>query len=307
MKKLSNSIVIIILLFVCLVLPIKTQAIGQISKPIVIKDALRGQDYQEEIVIFNTEKTDLKIGLSAEGQIKDWVKFYNLSDAKNTISEIDLNAGSNLKVNAVIHIPEAQPNGEYRGLISATSKPDTAASTTESQAILSQKIDRPVTITVSDKEILKFDASVIPKDYDLAKDEPLSIRIIYDNQGNIDISPQLQLKVKKDDQIIYNVIYPYPDNTALVKPNSRYEISPITIQTIGYAKGEYLAEFNFLIDNESRLYKKFAFSSGLYDENNEKNNSLGGLSLNIRTILFVGLLLVLAGAVISIRKYFKLK
>lgn len=305
MKKLLNKfITTAILLSFCLALPLGVLAIGQISKPIVIKDALRGQNYQEEIVVFNTEKKNVKIALGAEGAIKDWVKFYNLNDGKNPVSEIDIKAGANLKVNAVIHIPEAQPNGEYKGAISALSKPDTTASTTESQALLSQKIDRPVTITVNDNQILKFDASVIPKDYDLAKDEALSIRVIYDNQGNIDVSPQIQVKIKKDGEtIIYNVIYPYPENTAPVKPNSRYEIPATTIQTTGYGKGKYMAEFNFLINNESKLYKKFTFSSGVYD----RNQIFGWLGFDIRIILSAVLLLILAGAVVSTRKYFNIK
>ncbi len=305
MKKLLNKFIsIIAILTFCLALPIEVLAIGQISKPIVIKDALRGQNYQEEIVVFNTEKTDLKIGLSAEGQIKDWVKFYKLGDAKNAISEININAGANLKVNAVIHISDSAPNGEYKGFISAASKPTTTATTTESQALLSQKIARPVTITVSDKEILKFDASVIPKDYDLVKDEALSIRIIYDNQGNIDIGPQMQVKIKKDEQVIYNVIYPYPEGVAPVKPNSRYEIQPVAIQTIGYEKGKYLAEFNFLINNESKLYKKFAFSSGVY---NKSDRIFGWLGFDIRIILLAVLALTAIGAIITVRKYFNIK
>lgn len=309
MKKLANSIIIMILLTFCLALPIKIQAIGQISKPIVIKDALRGQKYQEEIVVFNTEKSNLKISLSAEGAIKDWVKFYKLEDAKNAVSEVEIKAGSNLKVNAIIQVSSSAPNGEYKGLISATSKPNTTASTTDSQVFLSQKIDRPVAITVSDNQILKFDVSVIPKDYDLAKDEPLSIRIIYDNQGNIDISPQMQMKIKKDDQTISNVIYPYPENTDPVKPNQRYEINPIILQTAGYAPGQYTAEFNFLINNESKLAKKFSFSSGIYD-----NIKVLGIfkSFNMANLFsfpaLTGLTIIIGiMAVISTIKYLKLK
>lgn len=309
MKKLLNFL-ILILLGSSLILPIKAQAIGQISKPIIIKDALRGQSYQEEMVIFNTEKIDLKLGLSAEGDIKDWVKFYNLGDQKNAVSEVSMKAGSNLKVNAVFSISESAPNGEYKGLISAFSKPDSAASSTDSQVVLSQKIDRPVTITVSDNQIIKFDVSVIPSNYDLAKDEPLSVRIIYDNQGNIDINPQVQVKIKKDDQIIYNVIYPYPESAIAVTPNSRQEIDAIILQTIGYVKGQYLVEFDFLIDNESKLHKQFAFSSGVY---NDGVKVLGIFtSFNSNKILnfpvLIGLTLIAAvAALLSSRKYLKVK
>lgn len=312
MKKTTN-IIVIILLALAAILPARTDAIGQISKPIVIKDALRGQDYQEEMVIFNTEKRKLKIGLSAEGDIKDWVEFYNLSDQENPITEIEMEPGSNLKVNAVIKISDSAPNGEYKGSLSATSKPDDVPSSDESQVMLSQKIDRPVSITVSDNQIIKFDASVIPNSYDLAKDEPLSIRVIYDNQGNIDISPQIQVKIKKDGEeniAIYNVIYPYPENTKAVIPNSRQENDLFIIQTTGLAKGKYLAEFDFLINNEVKLHKQFAFSSGVY-KNGVKvlgifksfnDNNFFNLPVLIGLAIVAGI-----AALLSTRKYFKVK
>jgi hypothetical protein len=309
MKKFLKFITLILLIS-SLILPFKSQAIGQISKPIIIKDALRGQSYQEEMVIFNTEKIDLKLGLSAEGDIKDWVKFYNLSDQKNSISEVSMKAGSNLKVKVVFNISESAPNGEYKGLISAFSKPDSAASSTDSQVVLSQKIDRPVTITVSDNQIIKFDVSVIPSNYDLAKDEELSVRIIYDNQGNIDINPQIQVKIKKDEQIVYNVIYPYPENTNAITPNSRQEIEAIILQTIGYAKGQYLAEFDFLINNESKLHKQFVFSSGIYNDEVKVLGIFTSFNSNklLNLPILIGLtLLAAAAALLSSRKYLKVK
>lgn len=310
-KLLKKNIAVglsIILLFSALA-PLKTQAIGQISKPIVIKDALRGNSYQEEIVVFNTESVDLKIGLSAEGDIKNWVEFYKLDDKENSISEVEIKAKNNLKINAVIRISESAPNGEYKGLISATSKPDALASSTDSQVVMAQKIDRPVTITVSDNQLIKFNVSVIPNSYDLAKDEPLSVRIIYDNQGNIDINPQIQVKIKKDGQTIHNVIYPYPENTNAVIPNSRQEIEPIVLQTTGYAKGRYVAEFDFLIGNESKLHKQFAFSSGIYNRVSVlgvfKSFNRGNF---FNAIVLAGLLIIIGMAVILPKqKYFKSK
>lgn len=308
MKKLSNNIIIILLAF-CLVSPLKIQAIGQISKPIIIEDALRGQSYQEEMVVFNTEKVNLKIGLSAEGGIKDWVSFYNLGDQENPISEVNIGAGENLKVYAVFNISESAPNGEYKGFISASSRPTENASSTESQVVLSQKIDRPVAIIVSDNQIVEFGASVIPDSYDLKKDEPLSVRIIYDNQGNIDIKPQIQVKIKKDEQIVYNVIYPYPENTKAVVPNSRQEIEPFVIPTAGLSKGKYLAEFDFLIGSEPKLHKQFVFSSGVYNGVQVLGIFKDFNKNNFFTLPFLVVLAIAAGiaALLSTRKYLKVK
>jgi hypothetical protein len=65
-----------------------------------------------------------------------------------------------------------------------------------------------------------------------------------------------------------------------------------------------VAEFNFLINNESKLNKHFAFSSGIYDKS---NRILGWLGFDIRTILFAVLILFVAGAIITTRKYFNIK
>ena len=263
-KKILRSIITLVVLSIGASLPITIQALGQISKPIIINDALRGQDYQEEIVIFNTEKNNIIVDLTASGGIQDWVTFYQLDDSQTPITEAAIMGTSNIKLNAIIDISKSAPNGEYKGLISAISKPDISATSTESIVYLSQKIDRPVSITVSDNEIIKMDVSVIPNEYDLVKDEALSFRVIYDNQGNIDISPQIQVKIKKNEEIISNIIYPYPEDIAPVKPNQRYEIDPIILQTVGYANGEYMAELDFLINNESKINKHFIFSYGIY-------------------------------------------
>ena len=317
MKKLLNSIMVLTVLFVGVSLPGTTQAIGQISKPIVISDALRGQDYQEEIAIFNTEKNNILVELVASDGIEGWVKFYRLDNDQEPINESIIEGSSNLRLNTIIHISESAPNGEYKGLISAISKPVISATSTESMVYLSQKIDRPVSIIVSDNEIIKMDVSVIPNEYDLVKDEALSFRLIYDNQGNIDISPQVQIKIKNDDKTIYNVIYPYPEGINPIRPNQRYEIEPIILQTAGYIEGEYEAELDFLINNESKVSKHFTFSYGKYNTDNRysiagfiKDNILTSYVKNntfIINSLIASTILMIIVAVWIIKKGAKMK
>lgn len=271
MKNKLSSIIVAIT-FSIFLFPVTTNAIGQISKPIIIENALRGQKYQEEIVIFNTENIDQIIELSSTGDIQNWVTFYQLNDSQTKINEAAIDKSTNLKLIAIIQIPDTAPNGKYSGLISAASKPGSSATSSESVANLSQKIDRPVSITVSDNEIIKMEASVIPNKYDLTEGEPLSIRFIYDNQGNIDIRPQIALKIKKDDKIIHNVIYPYPLEAESVRPNQRYEIDQLVLQTFGYEIGEYIADFDFLINNESKFAERLGFTYGVYNSDNNSDN-----------------------------------
>ena len=312
MKKIINSTLILAVLIISLFFPIAIKAIGQISKPIIIENALRGQDYQEEIVIFNTEKNNIIVQLNANDGIQDWVTFYSLDDSQTPITETEIDGSSKIKLNAIIHISESAPNGEYKGLISAISKPKSNTTTTDSVAYLSQKIDRPVTITVSDNEIIKMDVSVIPNEYDLIKDEKLSVRIIYDNQGNIDIKPQIQLKIKKDENIISNLIYPFPEDSNPVRPNQRLEIDPIVLQTVGYMPGEYMAELSFLINNEPIINKHFAFSYDVYssDERYSVAGYVGGNiffnyikeNIFLINILIATVILIVSASIMTTRK-----
>ncbi len=252
--------------------PLTVFAIGQTTGPIVIQNALRGNEYQQTMTIINTEKTDSLIGVSAEGEIKEWTEFYKLDDFQSPFSEAAMKSGEVLNVSVLFKIPSDMPNGEYKGFISAIKKPDSLVEVEGSSASVSQKIDREVTIEVNDNEIVSFEVSVVPKTYDLAENEMLSIRIIYDNRGNTSISPQSQIKIKKDGQTVHNVIYPYPENQPSVRSGAIYEIPVIEIPTSNFEKGKYVAEMSFLVGEKIIFEKKFGFSVGIIVS---ENNDLG--------------------------------
>ena len=54
---------------VLLALPVATLALGQMTEPIVIEDAQRGESYEQEIFIINNEENVAKIDLVAEGEM----------------------------------------------------------------------------------------------------------------------------------------------------------------------------------------------------------------------------------------------
>ncbi|MCK5476148.1 MAG: hypothetical protein KAI71_06235 [Candidatus Pacebacteria bacterium] len=255
-------------------------AIGQTTDPIVIKNALRGNEYQRTMIIINTEKTDSQINFVASGEIGKWAEFYKLNDFQSPVSEATMRPGEALSVSVLFKVPSDTPNGEYEGFISAIKKANSVEEIKESSATVSQKIDRKVTIEVNDNEIILFKVSIIPKTYDLEEGEMLNIRLIYDNRGNTSISPQVQIKIKKDGQTVHNSIYPYPENLPLVKPGGIYEIPVIEIPTSKFERGEYLAELNFSIDEEKIVEKNFSFSIGNI-VNKDNNNALSNFILRI--------------------------
>lgn len=257
--KIKNITIILIL---SSLIPFPVFAIGQMTEPIIFNNGLKGEGFRETIFLVNTEENDADIKLLAEGDIAGWVKFYSNSDQTNPIDSINVPGKSQLNLSADFLIPKDAPNGQYKGSISAIKEAENPQGNNENILSVSQKIDREVAIQVSDNELINFSASIIPDKYNLDAEEPLNIRFIYDNQGNVSIEPQIQIKITKDDNIVHNAIYPFPDKTAPVKPLSQYEIPSIDIPTTMLNDGKYLVKIEFSNDGKSYLEKDFSFSVG---------------------------------------------
>lgn len=256
--------IFVFILAAFLVLPISASALGQMTQPIKITNALRGQQIHQEIIAVNGEAKVISVIFTGGGQIKDWVKFYKPQDLKNLVATTTIEARNNLTMIAVFSIPADAANGEYSGVVSVTSLPAAAEKTDQSSAIMTQKIDREVTIRVSDTEAISLAASVIPRTYDLNAKESLSVRVIYDNQSNVSLSPSINFKIKNSDKTVYNVIYPYPEGEPAVNPQARHEIPALEIPTITLANGKYIASLEFMRGDKIILEKQFGFSVGLY-------------------------------------------
>lgn len=269
--KLKNTLLgSFMLLIIVVFFPKVVFGIGQTTDPIVIKDAIRGKEYQETMIVINTERQDAKISLTAEGQVGAWTKFYKQDDLKNAITETSMKAGESRNIIVVFKVPSDAPNGEYSGFVSAIKKgSEMSSKDNTSGASVSQKIDRKVAITVSDKENVLFEVSVIPKTYDLKKDELLSIRLVYDNRGNVSIAPQAQIKIKslqengRENKTVYSSIFPYPEDQAPVKAGAVFEIPALEIPTSKLEKGKYLVEMSFLQNGKQYFEKKFNFTMDL--------------------------------------------
>ena len=263
-----NKILSGIFVLTLIIIPISSQAIGQLTSPIIIKDALRGLSYEEQLTIVNTEKTRVKLNLGAEGAIKDWTKFYFPNDLETPINDFELVAGQSIQITALFIIPDNTANGEYKGTVSVSKIASTDGKENESTAAVTQKIDRDVSIIINDKEIINFEASIIPESYDLPSGQAMKVRIIYDNRGNTSISPEIKVNIMTGDETNYSVIFPYPENTPAVKPHTIFEIKNIEIPTTNLDKGKHLLTLDFYNNDSLSLQKDFYFT--IYDESKYK-------------------------------------
>jgi uncharacterized membrane protein len=281
-----------------LVFPQAVFGIGQTTDPIIINDALRGQTIQREVIVVNTEKTESVIAIMAEGDIADWAKFFDKSDLENPITEMTMDAGATKNVLAEITVPEDVKNGEYLGSIGVTKKTENEINS-ESSASVSQKINRKVEITVSDDENISIKVSVIPEKYDLEEKESIKVRVIYDNQGNVAVRPDMNVKIKRDDKALFSITYPFSEETQSIKPKAVSEVPRIEIPTATLDKGNYTAEVDFVVDQKTISTESFKFSIGAsVNGANDNFKSLGfldrfGSGLVLAGIIFAALIAVI--------------
>lgn len=295
------------------ILPQIVLAIGQMTQPIIIKDVLRGQEIIETLTLLNSSVEKVIYELKAEGEITDWTSFYKIEDTgfQNPLSQIEVPSQSFLDIKVKFNLPEDLANGTYQGTVAILTIPEFDPHTGQTAVSVRQRVDREVSITLTDKQIIQLETAIIPLKYELAKDEPLQIKVIYDNQGNVVLKPNLQLKIQKDNQTIFKVIFPYPENTPVLKPRQRKTMPLIEWATIGQKNGKYKAEVEIIVDDKVMKQEQFHFYLGNSQESKVIFGSskflagvafLGRGSLLFGWLIIIGLFLILTGFVIFLKK-----
>ena len=267
MNNKRNILILITVFLLGVILPLRSLGIGMMTKPIVFENVLRGQTVEEDLIVLNTENAPIVYKLIAEGEIKGWAKFYeeNDKDLKNPIQEVTVPPNSKYKLIAAFTVPEDTPNGTYTGEVAISSSPGQKSDQGITVSV-AQRVGRKVSITVTDKEILDFNASIIPNKYALASGDPLIIKAIYRNNGNVLIKPDIHLKIVRIEtgETVHNAIYPYPEEEEAVKPYSRKVFDElIKWQTAGQPKGRYRAEIKVLLNGKTYFEKSFRFRVGI--------------------------------------------
>jgi len=273
MKKMTFLIVFLMILCSLFYQTQRALGIGQMTRPISIESALRGEEFVEVLILTNTEKETMFYGLGAEGEIKEWASFYEITDKdlKDPISKIQISPESSIKSYVKFIIPKEFPNGTYSGKINFFSMPEENSSSEKISTTVLDKVGRAVSIKITDEEIIDLSVSITPQAYVLKKNEPLQINATYYNNGNIKISPDIQIEIFDGDKRIYNAIFPYSEEEA-VRPLDRKTI-PISYQTAGLVDGEYKALASVFLDDEKKFENDFAFTIGVPTANVIGNNT----------------------------------
>ena len=262
MKKIKAVIIVVLCLLTFVSRDIL--AISQISAPIIIKNVLRGSQVDQKFMVLNNGDEEVTYQLQVVGDISDWITLYDINAPDLVIDQIAIPAKSNAYAGIRFNIPDDAPNGEYRSVVDIIEKLKKDSSAENSLGV-NLKLSRGIQVIVSDEEIVDFSATIVPESYNLGKNDPLVFRVKYRNNGNIKIAPQLQVKIKRDDAIVHNVILPYPENEPWVGALSAYEIAKNEVP-LSLPGGSYQAKIDILYDNQVMDTQSFGFvvgSSGL--------------------------------------------
>ncbi len=248
-------------LFFVLVFPSSVQAVGQMTEPVMIQEALRGEEMEVTLILLNSSEKSGIYELDADGDIETWVSFFSPDDPGEFFTEIEIPAQTYLEVMALISLPKDIPNGDYQGSIHVGDKASQEEDGETSVAI-SHGVGREVFINVGDEENVDFLVSVIPEKYNLEEEEALPVRVIYNNRGNVSISPQIGIEVFQEGELLHKTVFPYPSSLNPVRPLSQKEIPAVYVPVYNLESGKYLAHLNFKVNDQDHLSKEFFFSVG---------------------------------------------
>ena len=242
-------------------LPMLASATGILSEPIEIENARRGQTHWEDLLLMNSDGKEIIFELSAEGILANWVEFYSADNTKDPITKIAVAPNTNLGIKAKFSIPDNVANGKYQGqLISKTAVSPREMSGDAVMNIV-KRFGRDVSITVTDNQILDFNTIFIPVSYSVAQGDVFRVRMIHENHGNVDIKPNVELRISQNGEEIFKAVFPYPDNDDQIQPNERKEIeNQIEWRTKGYDLGNYDVTLSTFHDDKLNQKEEFMIS-----------------------------------------------
>lgn len=244
--------------------PVFVSAIGQMTQPIVFENAMREQELTETLTLFSSQDADVVYGLAGSGDIANWASFYKIDDIElaNPITEIDVPAKEQVKVTVRFFVPTDTPNGKYTGSVAVTGGIPEQQESSLNQVQVMDRVARKVTISVTDEEIILLETDIIPASYAVSGAEPLRVKAIFANNGNVAVRPETSIKITRlsDSKTVYTAIYPYPEDEEAVKPfNTKTLEDFIVWQPLGMELGKYNAKVEVKVNGAVVAEESFNF------------------------------------------------
>ncbi|WOF15929.1 hypothetical protein F1737_04060 [Methanoplanus sp. FWC-SCC4] len=207
-----------------------------------IDNAVRGGEYENTIIVFNPNDYPILAEVSVSGDVANWVKVYNENDREEPVSEISIKE-SNLRLVVVVNVPDDAVNGIHNAKVNIETK-SSKDSSGNVGATLKVRATSSINVDVSGIEIKDGVCDYI-KISDSEVDYPVPINFVFKNTGNVVISPEISVTVKKDGSIIDT----FSKITVPVKPGVKEEILE-EWENKGLESGDYVAVVAVSVDGK---------------------------------------------------------
>lgn len=251
MEMRKGRIIIVGLILVLLISNAGAVGLGVVPPELSIADALRGEEYEQTITVYNTDVMTTTFKPYATGEIIEWIGFYD--EEGNVLTKITIPGKSSAKVLLRFKIPDDAASGNYTSTVYVENVPGEAAADEGAAAQMLIRMPVDITIGVTGEQILEGIVSGITiRDTEI--DYPLRIEVLFQNTGNVVAKPAIDVEISKGGATVQS----FTSTDKAVKPNTR-EIIPVEWDTKGQTIGDYVADVAVSLDGDVLYEREIPF------------------------------------------------
>lgn len=250
-----RHILLIGLIAVLLCSTVQAPGLGISPSSFTVADALRGGEYERTITVFNTADEDGDYELGATGPESEWITFYHTDDPETPITALNIKGHTKERVLVKIQVADDSPNRDYKPLIYVKSIPPEAtagAGGAVAQTVLKMPVS--ATIQVTGVQILKGTVESITR-ADTEIGYPLRLKVAFKNDGNVDATPKIAVRITKDGTLIDSFVH---DESSIKL--GKTDTIVVLWNTTGNEPGDYSASVSVSLGDETLTTKDVPFS-----------------------------------------------
>lgn len=250
MRKKIRTVIVIGLMLVVLISNAGAIGLGVVPSELSIADALRGEEYEQTIIVHNTDVMTTTFRPYATGEISNWISYYD--EEGNELTKITIPGKESAKILIKFKIPDDAASGNYNSTVYVENVPEAAAGEgVGAQMLIRMPVD--ITILVTGEQILKGVVQGVTL-MDTETEYPLRIKVLFRNTGNVVAKPAIDVEIKKEGTAIQS----FSSSDKAVKPHAMEEIS-VEWDTKEQAVGDYVSDVAISLDGNVLYEREIPF------------------------------------------------
>lgn len=227
--------------------------LGLSPQTMELPDLAGGQEYEEQMVIYNIGNYTENFSIWAEGDGGEWIYFYAKEDVNHTtpLGNITIPGESRSFVTVLFKIENDPPLGEFNPKIFVQAAPPPGDDAGQTVSVVSS-ID--VNMEVTGEENLDGEVRSVTvnpnvtgdKSGDVERGETLEVLVTFKNTGNVIAKPEIIVEIIKDGFILDNITR----SDTSVKPSQTEDI-PVLWNTYGRECVNYTAHVKIMLGDKT--------------------------------------------------------